>query len=289
MMALRPYMKLNEFIQQELHIINSQTLTDAYTGFAGYNVLASAVIKNDYDWKEEGTINTALTGAVTEIIATLETGAYLNAQGELALINDADETETIEYTEFDNVDNVYTFTVDATLEHDYDANDDITLADIPFAKATEIDMSQQTTGVFTISIDAESRRLHDEIYGKSGLTGCYLEIQFKDDDGHIIDSLEYPVDFYNLRNNNLPAPDPITPSLYRTAEDQDAIDNGKLDRTEGAVEHSIATFDADRQLSSSPITIDINGRIITTTGTGEKIAMWFVIENDAPTLKYDFV
>jgi hypothetical protein len=276
---LKPYIVVDEKVEFEMHLINSSTLTDVYTGFAGESaVTPSAVIKNSYNWVEEGVTQAAYSGAVTEIVTTLSESAFLNAQGELTLINDAGETETIEYTAVDQDGTTATFTVDETLDYSYAEGDDVTLPYIPHAQATQIETVSKDEGVYNFHLDGGSAKLLDVIKGKTGLADCFIEIQFKNADAELLFAVRFPVIFYNLANKTSPQPDPADTSLYRTSEDQDAIDAGKLDRPVSADETAVAVFDDDRQLEAAPVKITADGKLVLPVIGGTGSAYFWLTE-----------
>jgi hypothetical protein len=252
-----PYIYTKEQVDYTVQYCTGFTDKDnftPYTDFTGSSISSSAVIDNDYDHVDEGTLATGLTGAITEIEINGLTNPPLQ-EGFIQLVNAADESETVEYTAVTTGTTGTTgllFTVNTTLNYTYQAGDESNVNDPALIKTTDIDETNKDTGLFIITMDANSRPYIREIKGQSALTKgkTRLEHQVRDSEGDLAFVADFEIECRNIMDDDGVIPPPDNGNYY-TKSETDALLANKMDKQPTAASGNIAEFDALGQVIDS--------------------------------------
>ena len=217
---LLPYIFSKESIDLELNYVKNWVDADnitQYTGFAGQAISSSAVIDNDYKHVNDGILVGALSGAITSIEISGLTDIPL-ATGFIQLINAVGQFETVNYTAIASNGLNTVFTVSATLVNAYIIGDKGNVSDPALIKTIDIDETQKDTGIFTITIDANSLPYLRAIEGTSAISGCQFEHQVKDSDPKLIFVSSFDFVCNNTRDDDGAIPPPEDGNYYTKVE-----------------------------------------------------------------------
>ena len=126
---------------------------DVYTGFAGQSITSSAVIDNDFNKVDKGSlVDATLSGTITSVTIS---GLANTPQptGTIQLINGSSQSDLVPYTAAVSAGDDYTFTIDSvTLNHSYVAGDQANTNDPALIKTDNsgVDQTDKDTGLFQI-------------------------------------------------------------------------------------------------------------------------------------------
>lgn len=244
-----PYTSARELSDVELQYVTDyfdQNDFTAYEGFAGQSISSSAVIDNDWNHVDKGSLAVALTaGAVTSIEITQSSLDNIpQITGTIQLINAGSQTETVAYTSVSLVGSNYVFVVDVTLAYSYNAGSQASTNDPPLVKSTDVDISEKDTGLFTVSIDTNTQPYLLAVEGKSSISSCAFEHQIRDSEGNKIFEFEFTFICNNSRDDDGALPPPVGFNFYTKLE-VDALLAGKIDKVPTATVGSVAIFTSD--------------------------------------------
>ncbi|MFA5321381.1 MAG: hypothetical protein WC373_01800 [Smithella sp.] len=168
-----------------------------------------------------GAMTADKTGAVTEIIADGFASEPADA-GFLTLINGAGETEDIAYTSWTELNDVYTFVVDATLTYSYLNNDVCKFLDTPpmlRISNSDIDDTDKATGLILVTLDTDFNTF---LNGVTGQTNGYRDVYFRIK-GYNVSGTADVIALFKIRAYDDIDPNPQTPpgltsNLYTKAQ-----------------------------------------------------------------------
>jgi len=278
-----PYITTEEQVKIKVHILNSDDISAAYTGFVGELVSATATVDDNFDWAHSGVSLTDLTGAVTEIPITYTGNGYVNPIGQISLKNSGELSEVINYTSFTNVDDAYTFVVDKTLVNSYLIGDVAKIAEVPLIRATSVDTTGKDTGIFEIELEADALRYLEEIQGEERLSTCRFELLIRDSSAVLIYSVAFKFICLNVQDFNGVMPSPADPSGYFTSVEVSALLAGYMKKLGTSVEDGLMTFDDVGEVQTTAFRIEGN-KIIGPDGAGGEGYMQFVLVNGVMTM-----
>ena len=176
-----PYTSIKELSQVQVQYVtefNSSPENPVeftpYTGFVGQTIDSSAVIDNDYNHVDKGSLAVALVaGAITSVEITEASLSNIpQVTGVIQLINAGSQTETVAYTSVSLVGLNYVFVVDVTLAYSYDIGNQANTNDPPLVKSTTVDITGKDTGLFIIDIDTNTQPYLLEVEGKPSIASC---------------------------------------------------------------------------------------------------------------------
>ncbi len=251
-----PYIFAKEQVDFELHYvkdwIDANTITP-YTGFTGVSISSSAVIDNDYNHVDAGTlVDATLSGAITSIEVSGLTNTPLQA-GFIQLVNQAGESETVAHTAVTTNGSNFVFTVSTTLTYSYVAGDESNASDPALIKTTDIDETDKDTGIFIITMDANSLPYLRAIEGSSAITGCRFEHQVKDADPKLIFNAQFSIICNNTLDDDGVIPPPADGNYY-TKSEVDALIADKMDKVPTATAGNLPVFNALGGMEDSGLT-----------------------------------
>jgi hypothetical protein len=273
-----PYIFTKEKVDYTIQLCTAFNSIDdfqEYTDFTGQTITPSAVIDNDFDHVDSGTLVTGVSGAITEIEIQGLTNPPLQT-GFIQLVNAADESETVEYTAVTTGGTGLLFTVSTTLTYSYDAGDESNVNDPALIKTSDIDQTDKDTGLFVVTFDANSRPYIRAIKGKSNLTigTTEFELQVRDSDGDLSFVARFDIQCKNIMDDDGVIPPPENGNYY-TKPETDALLGGKMDKVPTAVTGNIPEFNAlgeviDSGFKFADFGLDLTSQstaLLTMTGT----------------------
>jgi hypothetical protein len=230
----------------EFFDINAEIPYTKYLGFAGQTVDSSAVIDNDFNHVDKGSLAVALPAGATTSIEITEASLDNIPQttGAIQLVNSGSQTETVAYTSVSLVGLNYVFVVDVTLAYSYDIGNQANTNDPPLVKSTTVDVTNKDTGLFVVTIDTNTQPYLFEAEGRSSITGCIFEQQIRDNTGQKIFEFQFPFVCNNSLDDDGALPPPVGFDFYTKLE-VDALLNNKIDKVPTATAGHVATFTAD--------------------------------------------
>jgi len=282
---LVPYVRTDEEISLPIQILNSALITDKYTGFAGTIISGTATINNNWDWFLNSTLNSGLTGAITEIVATYAGTGFVNPIGAISLVNSGGLSETVNYTAYTKVGNVYTFTVSKTLTYTYLTSDVAKIQEVPLARATEVDITQKDTGLITVAIDGKSLRYISDIEGSASIIPCNFELLIRDTSAEIIYTVSFDFVCLNIQDFTGAIPAPQSPTGYYTAIEIDALLAGYLEKLGVYTEDGLMTFDVNGEVQDTDFRIEGEFLIMPITNTTGFAKLWIEKHGTLTVLK----
>jgi hypothetical protein len=244
----KPYIYSKEEIQVIIQYVSRWVSVDdfdPYTGFVGVNVSSSAVIDNDFNHVDKGTLVSALSGAITSIeISGLDN--IPQPTGFIQLINAGAESETVQYTAVALNGSNFVFTVSDTLTYSYAIGDQANANDPSLVKSdnSKIDNTQKDTGLFTITLDADSAPYIFEIQGQAEIPSCLFQHKVSDDRPKPIFVSTFDFQCKNTLDDDGIIPPP-TDGNYYTKIEVDALLESKIDKVPTAGVGNVAIFTAD--------------------------------------------
>ncbi len=211
----KPYMFFREKIQFIIHLINSSTITDVYTGLSAETITAAAAVDDDWVHYYEGALTVAKSGAVVEIKADGFTSPSIYSTGTLVLINAAGESESLNYSAYSLALGVYTFTVAETLAYSYAENDVCRLVAHPLVSIAnaDIDKTSKATGKLTATIDCDTLQYQSAVNGLSEIADCKFNLLIYNASSVPILSVLFAVDCLNTLIDDATTSTPSSRSL----------------------------------------------------------------------------
>lgn len=216
-----PYIRYKERLALTIHLVtDGENPPTAYTGFVGESIAVTAALDNDWDhWDDGALVDSELSGVITEIeVSGLSVEPA--ATGLLQLINSDGDGESVEYTDWTLNGSNYTFTVDTTLTYVYAADDEVNVSDPPLIAVAnaDIDQTDKDTGVFILTLDANTVTMRDALEGIQSLQDVLFEIQVRDGSGDLIFVTQFPFYAYNIMQDDGAIPAPADGNYYTKAE-----------------------------------------------------------------------
>ena len=225
-----PYTSAKELSQVAVQycetFTDNQTFTP-YTGFVGQTVSSTAVIDNDFNSVDSGTLAVSLPVGVTAQVEITQSSLANIPQltGSIRLINSGSLTETVAYSTVSLVGANYVFEVDGvTLVNSYDVGNRAETNDPPLVKSTTVDVTDKDTGLFIVEIDTNTQPYLLAVEGRSFIagsistTGCLFEQQVRDNTGQKIFEFKFPFLCNNSLDDDGALPPPVGFDFYTKVE-----------------------------------------------------------------------
>jgi len=195
----KPFLALEDLASWDLRIKSNTAGTISAVDLSSCVSFSGTV---DVDFKHEviaGALTAGFTGAITALtidgVATTPPLA-----GVIILENGAGEVDSVAYSSWTLNTGVYTFVVDATLDHTYLNND---IAEIentsPCVRIlnTDIDSTNKGTGILICSIDCDSEPFANAV-GELEYVAGYFDISGFNVSGRRIFYARFPIDLKNI-------------------------------------------------------------------------------------------
>lgn len=218
----KPYAVFKSKFELELHFVsvsNSGAVTTKdYSACTAFKF----VVKNNWHNKITGALKGAKTGSIISVRIDGCGSDYLPpATGRLILVNSAGQSETVDYiARTTNASGDYTFTVSAILTYSYSDNDTASFYNPCLIKTENagIVSTSKATGVFTITVDANTSTFGDEAEGINEIVGCGFEFMGLDVNSDKVQSEQGDYYCFNTRDDNSAVPPPTRDSYYDATE-----------------------------------------------------------------------
>jgi len=219
----QPFIRLGETAVYDIQYLNSDTVSDVYTGLAGTAISATASVDNDWIHFFDGKLTAAASGAITQLAVGYSGDGYINPTGQLQLENAAGDQETVEYTAFTVSNGNYTFAVAATLANSYASGATCRIAQTPLIAAASVDITHKDTGRLLVTLCADNKRYVNALNNTKEITACALSVQIygaaaDGETAPLILAQEFDFRCLNLRNYNRIAPAPINNNYLTSAQ-----------------------------------------------------------------------
>lgn len=177
----KPYIYSREEVKHTIQLVKNW-VDKSETGHTKVGLIDSvsfsAVVDNDFDHFDKGFLVDPISGAITEI----EISGLSNipqSTGKIRLVNAGSESDLVDYTEVVTSGSNYVFTVSVTLDHSYVTNDIAQANDPALIKSdnSSIDSSGKDTGLFIVTLDADTAPYILEIEGDAEIKDCQFELK----------------------------------------------------------------------------------------------------------------
>lgn len=220
-----PQITSGEQVDYACQFVESFTSPEVFTPvtqFTGQSITASAVIDDDFTHYIDGIlVDATLTGAITSIEisglaeAPIELGFILLTNGSL-------ESESVEYTAVSKNGLNYIFTVNTTLTYSYVAGDTANMSDPALVKSTVVDQTNKDTGLFIITMNANTLPYLRAVRNIKEIKNCQFEFIARNDQAQPTFIQSFDILCFNTRDNDGVIPPPANGDYYTIIE-SDAV------------------------------------------------------------------